>query len=740
MACSSDISVEFDVAFKPRLASGMVGQRASEVYPLRVGYFGTRQLSRAASTVCAERTTILIERGAPVHNFRVAVSRLPTPGHLFMPYYQGGGYQTPIEVSTNKELSAATMVVIKFYATTYTETHQECWATVGTAIVPLWMLVGKDTLEVAVELHRDANVLTPIKRPLIKGQLTLSNISMQNIVMRTPSQYDIDASTERMRAASGKMYSVIDRGMFAFFGVRKHQSDSLASFLGRSTKQFLRPFHVPTFVGDRQPLPSSAYTLLLPQGELSVPYFEQLLEIALERSNMSKSDAVKCGSAASHREGLRHERHAFASLCVRAMTAFALSQCYLDDLINRNIAGSKWLEKNIETVEDFKTCRLVGGDDCEGVAAEVHMHIRQLQNAPAHIVRQMSLLLQMVRDFLRLYISTLALGAVTNKKLTATELDQKNVMAHTFMTMVPFWDFYYRSGTAAREALRKSRYFHEHSAELLPFEHSDDEPCIYSPLVGEGTAPMDPAMKPVTFYYPVDERGADPDLLRTALRAVADRRVLTNAVVAALAQARDENLTIEVFGATDDAKSDWSQFYKYPVSLAVAEFADLRTFDWALVYNRDNEDARTFGIEFSDLLTAGPTLNDATKQPGVIPFIELTEEEMRIGDAILLDYEPIPNLTRAPSGYEHEQQRKLSAELAALTRRPMQRAKGTILHPRRTYMSIRARDIDNKTVLALRTIARLPMVRGIEFNWWTINAALDGTQKHNTVLDVYIDY
>ncbi len=54
-------------------------------------------------------------------------------------------------------------------------------------------------------------------------------------------------------------------------------------------------------------------------------------------------------------------------------------------------------------------------------------------------------------------------------------------------------------------------------------------------------------MKPVTFYYPGGERDADPELLRTALRAAADTTLQANIDAEASTRAAADRLLPELF-------------------------------------------------------------------------------------------------------------------------------------------------------------------------------------------------
>lgn len=735
----SSPSVEFDAEYRPLIAGGVVGKYASEIYPVRVDAHGTHQLACAftkqGGPIGAQQ--FVIDRLAESHSFHVRMQRhqaTSCESGLWMPYFQAGAYTAPIDVSQSADhttCAASTAIILHTYATTFNETGQRSWSCTGAAVVPLGMLImaleraERETL-VEVVQNRDNDAESAHNHPLLKGHINITNVRIIGLALRAPTRYDIIASEARMEETAKLMSALIDRGMHAFFGKEK-----CGAFLTHQTRTFLRPFHCPEFRTERQPLPASAYAMLMPCGDTDVPYYEQLVEIALARSALTRAQATRLGQLALSGDGLLHERYAFASVAVRSMSAFALSQCYLDDFLNRNVAGAGWQDKKVEGDEDFKIQRLCKADDCEGAALEVHMHVRALARAPEALVAQMSPLLQLIRQFVRRFVPVLTLGAVTNKKMTAAELDQSSVMAHTFPMLIPFWQLYNASSVEARVLLKRTRFYAERRDELEAWGENSE----WTTLIGEGTAPIDPAMRALSTYYTDDTANE-----RVAQVVVAARRRLTTDVVSALCDAGEENVSTDVIGAPDvhGPQCDYSPFYKYPVSFATPEFADLRTLDWAFVYKRDSESGRTFGVEFRDVMY--PT---AERHADVIPFVDISEEEARTIDAVLLDQQPVPVLQLAPAEWRSAAEEQFGAaieQIKARERAPELDVKGTVLHPRHAFLTLRAEDITNTTVAALRRIEALPQVFSFRTRWWTLNAAVDGTEMHNAVLDVYLKF
>jgi hypothetical protein len=750
--------VSFDVQYEPAVAGGPAGEPGSEVYPLRCDAHGTHQLSHYGSKRAndsLEHVTVF-ERRARSHKFSVRIEA--HSNRLFMPYQRGGAYSEPIDVavvresSSSEELTVAnsSTVILYFYATTFSESGQACWSHVGTALLSVQTLLQlrskTTTIEAVVVQNRDNDARTPINHPLVKGRVVISNVRTERIAVRAvATRYDIDTGAERMQEAAELMDDVIDRGMLAYFG----QTPALGgqSFLTRPTRPFLRPFHCPEFRTERMPLPASAYSMLMPSGALDVDYYERLVTVALYRSGMTRSEALLLARDCDELSGTLADRAAFASFAVRAMCVFAVSQCYVSDFLNHNVDGARgqqdaWAAgSRMEGDEDFKVCRLCGGDDCEGVALEVHMHVRQLcHTTDTALLQRMSPLLRAVRSHLRLYVPTLVLGAVTNKKLTTQQLDQSAVMAHTYAVLLPYWQFYDASASPVRTYLQRSRFYRERADELAPYRR---EPL--TALIGEGTAPMDPAMRPVSAYYAAAGGNDDDDdeRVEVALKVARDRRRYTDVVASQLAAYGAGAVNMEVFGAPDTNRSDYSPFYKYSVSLATPEFADLRTFDWALVYQRDSEQQRTVGVRIESLLDPGSTRVPTAQ---IIPFVDMSEEECRTADAILLDQEPVPSLTAGPQPATQSVGRvRLVQQLCAKGARQTDRAqligaRQTVLHRRQTFLTVRECDIDGAVVNALLAIVGLRETRAARFAFHTLNTAVDGTANHNRIFDLSLEF
>ncbi len=197
-----------------------------------------------------------------------------------------------------------------------------------------------------------------------------------------------------------------------------------------------------------------------------------------------------------------------------------------------------------------------------------------------------------------------------------------------------------------------------------------------------------------------------------------------------------------MFGAPDTngpkQSQDWNPFYKYGATLMTNAFADTRKFDWALVYGSTAANRR-FGIEFKDLICQS-NKDEPAKTPCIVPYLELSDEELRMFDAVLLDFEPIPSLRLPPNDYICAAQQKYDTALHNLTRHSTTRLRGTPLHPRHTYITTRAVDVTDATIAAFAEIANKAAITSFSHKWWNISAAIDGSSDHNVILDVYLEF
>src|SRR6056297_41639 len=700
---------------EPGIAGGPRGAFGSECWPYRLDAYLTHELR-----ACGTQQALFVREESSVtaqFTFALSVRARKRATRQRGAIEQAGAYAAQ---RRSAKPAASTALVVAAYATTWSRSGQRCWTHVGTATILLATLtaLGNETAMLQLVQNRDNDASTLISRPLLKGRLFVAHVraSAEMRALRAPSALDdVDQSAEQQERTAVAMSALIDRGMSAYFA-----RDGSAT-LARPTKPFLMPFHCPEYRTPRMVLPASAYALQAPAQHIDVAYYEQLLDIALARSALQRRDVAELAAAAPD----SYRGAALVSLAARLVTVFATSQVYLSDFLNRNVATQPYRNDLLEEDEDFKVCRMCGGDDCEGCALEVHMHVRELCGARSYYVERMSDELRAVRTLLTQYVSVLALGCVTNARMTAATLDQSVALAHTFCTLLP--------RATLLDALAPG--VRSDAAQALD-DYTLDAQSRGRPIaIAEGTAPIDPAMRPVAAYYAPDDERRE---LQSALAAAAARRQITMQIQLILEEEAASSAAVEVFGAPDrDAAGvDYSSFYKWVVSFATPALGATRTFDWAFVYNRDDGSARTFGVTANDLLAGADSV-------GVVPFLRYTESEARLCDAVLADQQPIPALRVATSDTCTlcAQRQRYNDQLPELaSSKAPRRAAGTLLHPRHTFITVRERDVDDKLMRALdRIVGEIDLV-AIEYRWHTINRAVDATNEHNCVLDILISF
>jgi len=207
-----------------------------------------------------------------------------------------------------------------------------------------------------------------------------------------------------------------------------------------------------------------------------------------------------------------------------------------------------------------------------------------------------------------------------------------------------------------------------------------------------------------------------------------------------------------MLGPPDDAPADtgsnalpdYSSFYKFLMSASTPTFADTHVFDYAFALS----DKMTYGVPFDQVIdeedSSAPPRAPRHGKPLVVPYLKLTEDEMRNSDAALMEMPPIPALQLPPDDWRDDARiKQWEPRLRALKRwritpSSSSSSSNEALHPRLQYLTIYIDDINANVLEALRRIAALPSVAGVAYEWFGVNAAVDGTSNHNIILDIYL--
>lgn len=720
--CDHGECITVTVEFAHNLAGGAQGGYAAECAPLRLDVFGTRELA------CRTQQILLPDLSTRQVKFQVFVHRNATHPPLAPFRNAGVNVDKCALVKYGNTCARSAALIVNLYATTYTETGQKIWTSLGAALLPLAILrdlAHTDRVHPIFEIVLDRELDTDRQptSPSVKGRLRVNMVHAPQLALRESVDSDIYHDHVCIDKSNACMRATVQRSQGVFFGPDKYL---------RPTLPILLPFHVPIDQTDFMLLPSSAYTMMQAREPANVAYYEALLATALRRSALGADEALALARGTRDGTASRAKRAAFGALAVRMLCVFALSQCYMDDVVNLNKPDAPVRADLVCGSEDFKLCRLCGGDDCEGVALEPHMHVNQLCAADP---TPMSPLLREVRSYLRTFVPCLALGCVTNKQMTIDDLDQKTSAAHTFAVLIPCRLFERMLSPEQRTLVTKgSRFYTQRRADLDAWRGIDQ--C---PLICEGTAPIDPAMRSLASYYTDD--AATGEL--AAAVAAGRRRFTEEAVKYLKAEGTQNRIGLEISGnmaygqGAATTERDQSTFYKYIVSLTTNAFLDRLRADFALVYARDDEAQRTFGVRFADFINGSDTV-------GAWSYLFYTPEETVIVDATLSDMEPIPNLTPAPPTRQASPLNTQAAQrLAALERKKPATALDRTnppLHRRQAYATARLIDFDEACLRTIETIVNSAAVKGFAVRTHALNAAVDGTTNDNWVLDFYFQF
>jgi len=385
--------VELTLEYEPDVAGGPVRGFATEHYPLRVDYFGTNQLAHCGCPVSPERQTRVFRTSADTRQFSVRIHKHAVSAEngigAQQPFFEAGAYK-PINppLALKSGLAASTSIVLMFYATTYTTLQQSCWTNVGMAVLPIAALLRSNgrgrRFDVMQYRDPDSEASTPQFSPPRKGTLLVIGFNAGGLNSTPQREVKYDTVDDRV------LRGIIDRNLGQFFP--DHKSNR-TSPLSHPSEPYLRPFHVPVNQ-QRKRLASCTYALLRAYGAMSVLYYENLLTIALRRSAADVETAMKWSAFIDNTDrpldpNSSPEQNAIVSIAVRLIVVFPLSQRYLDDTLNRNVQSRPYSAKKVLPDEDFKICRLCGGDDCEGVCLEAMIHMRDLVDADESVRAQM---------------------------------------------------------------------------------------------------------------------------------------------------------------------------------------------------------------------------------------------------------------------------------------------------------------------------------------------------------------
>lgn len=709
---SDNSQIEVECRFAPSLAGGAPGLFGSELHPLRIDCFGTHELN--SGELCHRER---IERAPPLGETRFIFSLDCAPSAnsraaRTLPYASLGAYSQEDRGRDDNSLAASTAIVFNLYCTTANKlTAQECGTTAGTAIVPLAQLCAAKPgtwLRFGVYQNQDAGD----SRALRKGTVLVRCVPSEAVGallhrLRAPTEYDIDSGDDVARARHAELCRIIDRGMQPFFDPRR-----TVPSLAHPTHPVLLPFHTPVYVTPRASLPSSAYATHMPAWRAEPLYYERLLDVALARTWAGRVDSRAALALADSRAPI--SLAAFASLCVRVCTTFPLSLCYLDDFANTDCTGSYTRQHDTASGnEDFKIARLCGADDCEGVALDTRMHVRELCSflRTPDARQPLSPLLRRVAEFLAEYEPVLMLACVTNAKMTSRKLDQRQALAHTLCALLH----------------RKHTFY---AGELAP----GCPPVLFA----ESTAPIDPAMRPIGAYgY------SEADAAR-ALENVRERRSITDLTTSALQSSGATYAAVEVAPPAileAGGEEDYSTFYKHAVGFTSVHdaAAPKRQCDFALL-----ERGASYGV------SANSMLDGDMERVQIRPILQYSEHEARLCDAVMADLQPIPPLRHPGDQFDHgaacahgsrrvEFDRKIADALRGAEQSQMAPpSPDAPLHGRTTFITARERDVDERLVAALVHLRQSEPQLRFRWRWYTLAEPLDGSNVYNCVLDVYL--
>lgn len=575
------------------------------------------------------------------------------------------------------------------------------------------------------------------------------------IAFEAPSERAVfhgDEETTRLAAAADAMQNKLtehaNRAMRVFF-------PQATAPLGRSDPAYMRPLHCPYYLTPGGMLDGSMYALNGPRRVPSAAFYDRTLAAVLVRNDVLASDLLLAIGAQRQEPArlLEATRYVEGKIYGELFTVFANQMPYLNDFVNESGNTYEVVERKhkmrfvhgvggaaaIAVDEDYKIARLYHADDCEGVGLEIHMEARQLARAKfdgdAEDIAQAShkLLhdfqhvtftdgidaskeavarLDLLHHFQRMaracvYVEVLPLAAVTNKNLdhSQRELDEKNVLAHTFSSLVPTALLLARLENADADddlvaAVRASRHVRTYLASSLARAYDIERDV----LVLEGTARASALQVPTSTLF----ASASPARRAAEVRA-AEQRLAAQATFMHANPTIVGALSFEVMQRrVDDARGDFaadreslSDFYQSISSVYTAAFADVGILDLALARRRD-DGSLTHALHFNKFAAVAA---ERSAEWRFVPYNRIDAVEGARAERILSRLEPVPALTIARNGQvprvaAFERLRgspSRTGAASAVLRRDPSAMPGV---PRSFVVSVRAEELADKPQLA----------------------------------------
>lgn len=540
-------------------------------------------------------------------------------------------------------------LMINVYCRTYNDGGQECRTRAGTAHVELRQLVAMAKQNLAGSnakrpaLHLDVTQSTHDGGPLKKGDVRLdpSSVRCSSAVFLDSLLFDNDddricSTDENLEERRQEMIQAIERSMAVFYPWDQARWPA--------TELYMRPIHCPEYRTPFSSVPGSCYTLRTPHSHQGPDgkTWRNWLSIVLDRLHTDAATLIRFARQqfADERRDDEQVTANFRYVCrtlAMLLTVYPNAICYLDDFSNDDA-------NHVEITEDFKIARLTGADDCEGVAREADLEYRELLDEMADLqvtetmtvaVNDLVHLLYWLRRTAALYVRCMVEGGVTNKKLEpgvhTMTADEAN--AHTFFTLIPQHLFHRMCPALDEHPLRQRMLSGPRWQQSLDV------------LICEGTAPMDPYLRPIEDYY---EESVEQ---QRRARQITMRRLLNMQKMMKAAPVLQESCVSrriyqyeEQSMAFSRNERDLSMFYKSFISLYTDHFlsSEWRKMDYVFLYREQG----TYGVYANDVILKADSVE-------LVPYVEWSEREALIADDLLLQMEPIPRITY--SSAEHRQ-------------------------------------------------------------------------------------
>lgn len=523
-------------------------------------------------------------------------------------------------------------IAFNAYCNTYNSQAVHCISTAGTALLTFRSLVSgivraQDKSTKAIWI---LDLIDPTENDFVKGTLNLfmkkselSTLSVQAYTFKKCSKHILKLSRSRAQAVLNK-----------FCAETIEEVDS--RFRPTAPTFITRPIRCPW---DRQILllPGSSYAAMRPKKPFSLAVYERLLDVALSRLRLSRTDVLK---KLKTKQDFETNYRMFSLVVAHMFCALAWALPYIPDFVNCNRDDQPYRRSLVDDVsnENFKNILITLCGDCEDLAWLVYLLIAVFLESD-YDDSLFSPLLRRLRKLLQQHymyeLSQCAVSVANGMDIRrGVRVDSRNITCHTFANLLPvaFVLHMLRRAKTKMTAGQQSGLLDELEKRVSTF---GNQPSQLLPIGCEGTAPL----PPLKIRHSAEEDNPELSLRNKALAALIEREC-------------EQLMSVPRRMETDPRRdvqpedtADISDFYKSGVTCYttyISHSTGYPCIDYCYLRNQGEALPATYGITAYDLFTEADSVE-------LMPYNDYNTHrtggiDLDVIKSILALLEPVPDL------------------------------------------------------------------------------------------------